>query len=265
MKLKIHLLGEPRIERDGASVPPPRGNKAWGLLAYLVLGEGNTSRSRLAELLFPEAADPLATLRWSLVELRRSLGGSQNLRGDPLAFVPGSGAWIDALVLTEGEAPAAGADPFEGELLQGMHFASAPEFESWVSVQRAWLGDACQASLREAALASRALGDHVGATSLARRAVAVNPLDQACQEVLLRCLRSSDGPDAAAAQLGACATLLRRELGLEPGPELASRLAVMVPSVARRWATRNWLGISSRPAASRSMPGRWSRESSVCA
>ena len=242
MKLKIHLLGVPRIEHDGAPVPPPRGNKAWGLLAYLVLGEGSTSRSRLTELLFPEAADPLATLRWSLVELRRALGEPQSLRGDPLAFVPGPGVWIDALALTEGEAPAAGVDPFEGELLEGMHFASAPEFETWVSVQRAWLGGVRQASLREAALDLRASGEHVDATSLARRAVAVDPLDQACQEVLLRCLRSSDGPAAAEAQLSACAALLRRELGLEPGPELAlaaggddgpGRAAVGDPQLAR--------------------------------
>ena len=146
------------------------------------------------------------------------------------------------LALTEGEAPAAGVDPVEGELLEGMHFASAPEFETWVSVQRAWLGGVRQASLREAALALRASGDYADATSLARRAVAVDPLDQACQEVLLRCLRGSDGPDAAAAQLGACATLLRRELGLEPGPELAlaaggddgpGRAAVGDPQLAR--------------------------------
>ena len=242
MNLKIHLLGVPRIERDGAPVTPPRGNKAWGLLAYLVLGEGHTARSRLAELLFPEATDPLATLRWSLVELRRSLGGSQSLRGDPLVFVPGPGIWIDALALSEGEAPAAADDPLEGALLEAMDFPSAPEFESWVSVQRAWLGGVRQASLREAALALRASGDHPGATSMARRAVAVDPLDQACHEVLLRCLRDSDGPDAAAAQLSACSTLLRRELGAEPGPELAlaaggdgnhGRAAVGDPQLAR--------------------------------
>ncbi len=222
MKLKIHLLGVPRIERDGAPVPPPRGNKAWGLLAYLILGEGSVSRSELTRLLFPGAADPLAALRWNLVELRRSLGEPGSLRGDPLSFIPGPRAWIDALALTGADTPTADVDLAEGELLEGMHFASAPEFATWLSVQRAYLGGACQDFLREAALECRASGEYVDATMLARRAVAIDPLDQACQEVLLRCLLRSDGPSAAEAQLSAYATLLRRELGLEPGPELAS-------------------------------------------
>ena len=200
-------------------MPAPRGNKAWGVLACLVLSEGSVSRSRLTELLFPEAADPLATLRWSLVELRRSLGDPQSLRGDPLVFAPGPGTRIDVLALTEGETP--GAELLEGELLEGVHFASAPEFETWLSVQRAYLNGVCQASLREAALALRASGEHLDATSLARRAVAIDPLDQACQEVLLRCLLSSHGRAAAEAQLSAGGALLRRRLGREPGPELA--------------------------------------------
>ena len=97
LTLRIHLLGVPRIERDGASVVSPRGNKSWALLAYLVLGEASASRSRLAEVLFPEADDPLAALRWTLVELRRALGIADALRGDPLT-VP-SGAWVDAAAL----------------------------------------------------------------------------------------------------------------------------------------------------------------------
>ena len=53
LTLEIHLLGVPRIERDGAPVTPPRGNKAWALLAYLALGEATATRSRLAEVLYP--------------------------------------------------------------------------------------------------------------------------------------------------------------------------------------------------------------------
>ncbi len=137
-----------------------------------------------------------------------------------MALVLGPEAWIDVLALT-GETLPLDTDLAEGELLEGMHFASAPDFETWVSVQRAYLGGVCQASLREAALALRASGEHVEASALARRAVAIDPLDQACQEVLLRSLRSSDGPVVAKAQLDASAALLRRELGREPGPELA--------------------------------------------
>jgi hypothetical protein len=34
MSLVIHLLGRPRIERDGEPLATPRGHKAWGLVAH---------------------------------------------------------------------------------------------------------------------------------------------------------------------------------------------------------------------------------------
>ncbi len=240
LTLRIHLLGVPRIERDGAPVASPRGNKAWAVLAYLALGESSASRGRLAELLYPEADDPLAALRWTLVTLRRALGISDALRGDPLA-VP-TDAWVDAAAL-RGKLPSdPGGPPGDGELLEGMAFPSAPEFEVWLAVERRYLGGLSQALLRERALAVRAAGKHVEAAALARRAVAVDPLNQGCQVVLLRCLVQSEGTRVAEAHLSACSALLRRELGVEPGSELAaavrgdgrrSRNAVGDPVLAR--------------------------------
>ena len=57
--VRIRLLGRPTVERNGEPVPPPRGRKAWALLAYLLLAERPPSRRHLAELLFSEADDPL--------------------------------------------------------------------------------------------------------------------------------------------------------------------------------------------------------------
>ena len=74
MGLEISLLGSPTVRRDGVPVAAPRGSKVWGLLAYLVLSEAPVSRTRAAALLFPDANDPLAALRWNLHELRRLLG-----------------------------------------------------------------------------------------------------------------------------------------------------------------------------------------------
>ena len=51
----IHLLGPPRIEIDHRSAPGPRGRKAWGLLAFLLLSGRPSSRERLAGLLFGDA------------------------------------------------------------------------------------------------------------------------------------------------------------------------------------------------------------------
>ena len=66
MGLAIHLLGAPRVELDGRALPAPRGHKVWGLLAYLIRSDVGASRKHLAELLFQDAEDPLAALRWNL-------------------------------------------------------------------------------------------------------------------------------------------------------------------------------------------------------
>ena len=96
----VHLLGEPRIERDGEVCKPPRGHKTWALLAYLILGERPPSRRKVAEILFSEANDPLAALRWTLSEMRRSVGWSTEvLGGDPLTLALPDGHSIDLLDL----------------------------------------------------------------------------------------------------------------------------------------------------------------------
>src|SRR4029450_4988993 len=70
---RIALLGRPRIECRGRAVPLA-GRKPWGLLAYLCL-EHQATRHDLAALLFSAADDPLAALRWSLLQVRRALTG----------------------------------------------------------------------------------------------------------------------------------------------------------------------------------------------
>jgi hypothetical protein len=58
--LAIHLLGpQPQVVKSGHPQPPPRGHKAWALLAYLLTTASAPSREWLAELLFSDADDPL--------------------------------------------------------------------------------------------------------------------------------------------------------------------------------------------------------------
>ncbi len=99
MALTIRLLGPPAIARDGVPAPPPRGRKAWALLAYLLLADRPPSRRHLAELLFGDADDPLGALRWTLAELRRALGTRELFGGDPVATALGGGVEVDLEVL----------------------------------------------------------------------------------------------------------------------------------------------------------------------
>jgi DNA-binding SARP family transcriptional activator len=218
MSLGIHLLGRPHLERDGEPAKSPRGHKAWGLLAYLVLSRvRNPSREHLAELLFAGADDPLGSLRWNLAELRRALGSASLPRGSvELALPPGAFVDVDALI--RGTPQQAVAIPGLGEeLLGGMEFGNSPAFDTWLLSERRRLLGACEAALHEAALDRLAAGEATAAVRLAARLVELNPYDENFQELLVRSYSEAGDRDAAERQLSACVEFFRAAQGREPG------------------------------------------------
>ncbi len=97
MDVAIRLVGRPSIERNGHQARRLRGHKAWAVLAYVECAVRPVSRQHLAELLFGDANDPLGALRWTLAELRRTLGESTLLRGDPISSIEGVSLDVDTL------------------------------------------------------------------------------------------------------------------------------------------------------------------------
>ena len=191
MGLAIYLLGTPRIEQGGAVVASPRGNKPWGLLAYMVLAERPPSRERLASLLFGDANDPLAALRWSLSALRRSLIGAR-IDGDPVRLTLPAGTFVDVTTLLFGSPREAVRLPeIDGGLLEGVDLAASPAFETWLVMERRHLAGAAEAALHEAALVRLGTGDADAAVALASRLVGLNPFDENFQVLLVRSLAAS--------------------------------------------------------------------------
>src|SRR5918994_468369 len=225
VQLVIRLLGTPCVERNGEAVTAPRGRKCWALLAYLLLRERPVSRLALAELLFPDADDPLRALRWTLVELRRALGGSEVLHGDPLVLDLPPGTRVDVLELT-GDAPSLSVG--DGDLLEGADFGATPAFDSWLGVERRRLAGIYEQMLRGEALSRLAEGETGEAVRLAGLCVVRDPLDENHQELLVRCLAASGDERGALRQAETCVELFRDQLGREPGPALreAARTAV---------------------------------------
>ncbi|MGH2946622.1 MAG: BTAD domain-containing putative transcriptional regulator [Solirubrobacteraceae bacterium] len=221
MSLAIHLLGRPHLERDGERVARPRGHKAWGLVAYLVLSRvSRPSREHLAELLFTGADDPLGSLRWNLAELRRALGPATLPRGSTeLALLPGTFVDVDALI--RGTPQEAVAIPGLGsELLEGMEFGNSPAFETWLLSERRRLLGAAEAALHEAALDRLAAGEAAAAARVAARLVELNPYDENFQELLVRSYSEAGDREAANRQVAACVELFRAEHGRDPGAAL---------------------------------------------
>jgi len=215
--LEIRLLGRPEILRGGVPAPAPRGRKAWAVLAHLALAERPVARARLAELVFGGADDPLGALRWTLAQLRRSLGVPGAFAGDPLTLALPPGSLVDVVALT-------GADPdpalARGELLEGIEPDAGPVFEAWLLVARRRLAGACEALLRDAAHAALAAGRPLDGAALASRVLGSAPYDENAHELLVRCLAAAGDRAAARAHVEACETLLRRELGRAPDPRI---------------------------------------------
>src|SRR6516225_4366338 len=150
----IRLLGRPRADAAEA-----RGNKPWAITAYLALSGGPVSRDRLISLLFEDADDPAAALRWNLGQVRRLLGRPDALLGPVLSLPRDTDLAFDVDLLIAGrwqdavELPALG-----GELLEGLQFPHSPAYEVWLLGERRRLAAATESLLQEAALSAMSTG-----------------------------------------------------------------------------------------------------------
>jgi DNA-binding SARP family transcriptional activator len=238
MDVRVTLLGQPSVQRGTERVAPPKGKKVWALLAYLALTDRPVSRQRLAALLFDEADDPMAALRWNLAELRRLLGDTDLVRGDPIELrrddsdldlvldvdVLVHGPWKDAIAL----------DGLGLDLLEGMDFSVSAAFDAWLLTARRHFRALAGSMLEEAGLAMLADGQYTGAIDAAVRMVELDPFDENAQTLLVRSLAASGDRAAAQQQVRVCTELFRRELGIEPSPavRLAAEIAPGSPTVA---------------------------------
>jgi DNA-binding SARP family transcriptional activator len=213
----IRLLGTPSIEIDGVPVTGPRGRKSWAVLALAVLSDRPPERSRVARLLFPDAGDPLGALRWALAELRRALGGSASMSGDPLVLQLAERTVVDVLVVPGSrDLDPSGLSQLSAELLAGMTFSGCDAFESWLLVERRRLAAAAEATIHEAAMARLGAGRPLVAVRFAARAVELNPFEESHHTLLVRSLAASGDRAAALAAAESCGDLFRRELGADP-------------------------------------------------
>jgi DNA-binding SARP family transcriptional activator len=216
MDLLIQLLGRPQVERRGLVVKP-RGRKTWALFAYLVLSGAPPARRLLADLLFPEADDPLGALRWTLSDLRRLLRDQAIIEGDPVRLVLPANIVIDTQVLTRGTWVEAVRLPGLGrDLIEGQDFPASPSFELWLASERRHLGVAAESVLREAAMSSLARNESATASEYASRLVTLNPYDENHHVLFIRSLSLLGDRLGADRHVEYATDLLRRELGVDP-------------------------------------------------
>ena len=229
--LLIKLLGPPALIADGVEIPGPRGNKAWAILAYLVGNAAPIPRDRFVSLLFPDAADGSAALRWSLAELRRCVGAPQAFAGDPVILALGPDVQVDVQVL----AAAPWYEAIElldltAPLLEGIGLPSCAGYQLWLEGERRRVAGQAATVLREAARAEIASDRPDEAAPHARRLVALEPWDESAHELLVRALAQGGRLDAAREHVEMVTRMFLDEMGVGPSWSLA---AAAHPRLAR--------------------------------
>jgi DNA-binding SARP family transcriptional activator len=216
--LHIRLIGSPRIDGSNGELREVRGKKPWAVLARVLLADRPLTRRELSVELFPEAADPLGSLRWCLASLRKTIGDAEVLIGDPIR--PELPDWIgvDVYDLRNGVVDTASI----GELLEGVDPACGPEFSTWLLVARQQVSARIAAQLRDATITAISRGDHERAVELAELAARRSPYEEGAQVLLARALVVAGHPAAALDHVTAVESLFRDELGCDPTPALRS-------------------------------------------
>ena len=232
-RTRIELLGRPSI-RHGDEPAKVRGHKVWGLLTYLLLSQAPVARREVADALFSEAEDPFRALRWNLTELRRALRLPELFSGSELRLELPEDVMVDIRILAAGTSSEAVSIAGIGrDLLEGIDFPGAPRFEVWLLNQRRRFKVLSESVLRELALGHLGTEDPERAIDEAVRLVALDPLNESSQAILIRSYAAAGDRAAASRQLAACVTLLREALGVEPGIQVLD--AVREEGPARTW------------------------------
>src|SRR5215472_9013072 len=236
MALMIGLLGPLVIESDDCrlgKVP----KKARALLGFLAAqGAQAVSRERLADLLWPYQGSDQArhSLRNCLLELRKALGpraGSYLVADFASCRLQDAGVDLDRFEqLSRSRQRAelqAGADLYRGEFLADFHIDSEP-FQEWLAAERdRTLVLVCDI-LQRLTAAQDAAGEAEAAIGSGRRLVALDPLSEFGQRVLMRAYARAGRRGEALRQYKSCAETLKRELGVAPDAEtqaLANEIA----------------------------------------
>ena len=232
----VRVLGRLSLAHGDRAVPVPPGSRR--LLAYLALHPDGVDRRSAAGVLWPtvsegRAAGNLRSALWrlqrvdcALVRVERSAVG---LGDDVSVDLQAVEAWADRVLAGTATPPDLAVDPgavVDLDLLPGW-------YDDWVVATSARLRlrllhalDALSALLQRA-------GRPMEAVEAVHVAVLAEPLRESGQRALIEAHRAAGDWVAARRQYDLFRTLLRREVGVEPSPELTALATAPRPEWVR--------------------------------
>lgn len=223
--LRLRVLGAASLEHPQGVLTLER--KTAGVLAYLAL-EGQTARSKLAGLLWPDSGEGTArnNLAQLLRRLRQHVSAEVIVPGNALRLAGGveaDAAQLKALAFA-GEG---GALAFSGELLAAYDYDDLPEFSEWLWGERERLLTAVSELRLTLASRAEAQGRPGEALKHAQALLEQDPISEAAHRLVMRLHYLAGDRAAALRAYRRCEAVLSRELGVAPLPEtteLAGRI-----------------------------------------
>ncbi len=228
---RLRVLGGFALDGPGGTpVSDLPHRRAMAVLAVLaVCGDLGCTRDRLLALLWPESDEAHARhgLRDALHAIRHALTPRSIPSIASLLRLDSSVVGSDVLVFSQAMASGRLTDAvraYGGPLLEGFHVDAAPEFEYWLSGERARLARECMEALEGLASSAEGTGASAEAARWWGRAVEHDPLNSHCVLHQMQAL-SAIGDRANAIQVGELHVhRLRREFGMEPDPSVLATI-----------------------------------------
>ncbi len=252
--LRIHVLGEFRVEADGVVLGDanwPRRDVKRLLQLLAVRHAHRLGREEIAEILWPGVAGEAGRNRlYNIVYLLRGVLEPQRPARAPSSFVhsgaemlhlgPAQALWIDADAFEQALDAAVAAEPYaaQGLLEQAAGLYRGPLLEGtsdepWVEPDRTHLEQRYRGALRSLAQSHQGQGRTEAAIGMLQRLVRIDLTDEAAQRSLIQALADAGRTAEALAQYRLCKEVLAAELGVAPSSQtvaLAQRLKA--PGVA---------------------------------
>src|SRR6266545_4051549 len=237
--LKLFVLGQPRLERDGQSIELNL-RKALALLVYLAVRAQPQSRDALATMLWPESdqREGRARLRRTLHRLNEAIGdGILDSGPEAIRLYSHVDLWLDSAAfrqhITAGLAAApqdvfaperlahlnAAVELYTEDFLAGFTLPDSPTFDEWQFFQRESLRQLYGQVLEQLVQAYRSQQAWEQAIAYARKWVALDRLHEPAHRMLMQLYAWAGQHAAALRQYQECARILDAELAAAPEDE----------------------------------------------
>jgi DNA-binding SARP family transcriptional activator/predicted ATPase len=266
--MRISLFGNLRISFAGRPVTSVNTSRLHSLIAYLILHGGTPQpRERLAFVLWPTSRESQArtNLRQLLHHLKRALPAECNSlvtdqfavqwRHDAscvidavdfqAAIVAATAAQTDRDRAREIQSLTIAAQLYEDDLLPGL-------YDDWLTPLREDYRRQLSTALHRLATLFEEQKEYAAAIPCADRLVALDPLSEAHYQLLIQLHAANHDRASALRAYHRCMRVLRREMGVEPGPatqQLFERILKTDPVPSREPASESSILPAVKPAS----------------